>query len=151
VCSLDVDDACPVWNERVRTARKQHACDCCGQVISSGEQYLYHSHVFDGTAGSEKMCAVCWFVRESFANAHGQTCVPSNVLETLRECSHGDRSSPWRLHLAVLLRRRRTAPACRWWLRREWMRRAVMWQLEFTRRVLRMSTTQSQAGGSNGH
>lgn len=29
-------------------ARKEHACEWCGQAILIGEKYLYRSYIFDG-------------------------------------------------------------------------------------------------------
>jgi hypothetical protein len=108
MCSLDLE-VCPVWNERPRLARKVHYCYCCGTAIVTGETYLYHSSVFGHTARSEKMCAVCWLLREDFAQAHGQACMPSDFLAMLRECAGEERGSEWRLLLAVILRRVRAA------------------------------------------
>jgi hypothetical protein len=119
MCSLDLE-SCPVWDERVRTARKQHECSCCGQAIKPGEAYMYHSHVFGGSAASEKLCAVCWFVREAFADRHEHWMpFPRDLRHTIRECV-SDYGEDWRVHMAVLQWRWRTSASGRKWLRRRW-------------------------------
>lgn len=42
-----------------RKARKQHTCVECGQQITKGETYLYHSGVWDGEPASFKQCRLC--------------------------------------------------------------------------------------------
>jgi hypothetical protein len=59
------------------------------------------------------MCAICWVVRESFSEAHGLRCQPWDIRNMLAECIQGERSSPWRLHLAILERRWRVSPSGR--------------------------------------
>jgi hypothetical protein len=110
MCAIDLEP-CAVWREVVHRARKEHVCDGCGSVVPAGEHYTAHAHVFDGHARSEKMCAVCCVVRESFSEQHGLRCQPWDIRNMLAECIQGERSSPWRLHLAILKRRWRVSPS----------------------------------------
>lgn len=48
-----------VYNMIVRTARKDHKCCECSGVIQKGEQYNYHSGVWDGEGASFKVCFDC--------------------------------------------------------------------------------------------
>jgi len=128
MCSLDIE-ACPVWNERIRAARKEHVCDCCDRQIARGDVYLAHSHVFDGSASSEKMCAICTIVRDDFAAAHGITPMPSDTIFQIHECIQGERSNAWRIHLAILLRRRLGTASHRKHLELMWARRAAQKRL----------------------
>jgi hypothetical protein len=123
VCAIDLEP-CAVWREVVRKARKVHECDGCGAIIPVGEHYTAHAHVFDGPVRSDKMCSVCWVLREDFADAHGMRCMPSNLWEMLDECTQGERSSPWRLHLAILKRRWRVSRSGRIHLRQQISQRA---------------------------
>lgn len=123
MCTIDLEP-CSVWREVVRKARKEHTCDGCGHVVPAGEQYTAHAHIFDGNASSETMCAVCWVVRESFSEAHGLRCQPSDIRNMLAECIQGERSSPWRLHLAILKRRWRVSPSGRIHLQRRILARS---------------------------
>jgi hypothetical protein len=107
VCSLDYEP-CTLWRERVVVARRPHACDACWRPITPQEPYTLHKHLFEGSWSTERICATCWLVREAFAEAHRQTCAPSVLIDTLRECideNGGERQ--WRLELAIMLNRRR--------------------------------------------
>lgn len=44
----------------LRTARKQHRCCECAELIHAGEQYHYHKSLFDGAWQEYKMCLRCW-------------------------------------------------------------------------------------------
>lgn len=129
MCSLDLEQ-CDLWSETPRTARKEHSCSACGGRINAREAYLSHVHVFDGHAYGEKMCSKCWWVRGVFADAHGQNCVPSALMEILRDCVGGDRDSEWRPLLADVIRRYRVSTH-RWhWTRKRWAERAQRRQTE---------------------
>jgi hypothetical protein len=84
---------------------------------------MYHSHVFDGSVASEKLCAACWLVRECFAERHEHGLpFPSDLRHTIRECVSDD-GEEWRVHMAMLQRRWRTSPRGRKWLHRRWNER----------------------------
>ena len=115
MCSYGDLDLCSVWREEPRKARKAHECDGCGAGIAPGDVYLVHANVFDGTATTEKMCAACWCVRQSFVEAHGQSRPPSALAEMLRDCigENDDADDQWRPLLASVLRRYRISPGRR--------------------------------------
>lgn len=60
MCMIDGADG---YNEFSSTsthrARKQHKCDECHRVISSGETYVYHTWKGDGEFGTAKTCQHC--------------------------------------------------------------------------------------------
>lgn len=123
MCSIDLEP-CAVWHEEVRKARKPHECYGCGASILPGEHYTRHFHVFDGNARSEAMCSVCWLVRASFSEQHGLQCQPGDIRNMLAECIQGERSSPWRIHLAMLERRWRVSRSGRIHLHRRILARS---------------------------
>lgn len=137
MCTLDYGDPVKVYWEDPRTARKEHSCHGCGATIHKGEAYCYVSYVDEYRGNSEKECFVCWWTRAAFRDAHGAFPMPSILWEELRDCIDGDRSSPWRLHLAALKRRWRTSPFGRRELARTIYRNALSHQLALTRRILR--------------
>jgi hypothetical protein len=53
------DGTCDVWDEDVRRARKDRACDACRETIRRGE--LYHStrSLYDGRWETTSRCARC--------------------------------------------------------------------------------------------
>lgn len=69
VFSDDYDDGPSCFKSEERTARKEHHCGECGKPIAKGEQYLYESGIWDGSASSFKTCLACRDVREHFVNA----------------------------------------------------------------------------------
>jgi hypothetical protein len=110
MCYLDLEPA-TFWEEWPAAARKRHLCDACSSIISPGQPYLRHRSLGadcrDRHWNHEKMCFPCWWVRQEFADAHGQSFWPSMLLEQLRDCVADD--DDWRDHLAFLLRRTRAA------------------------------------------
>ena len=48
----------------LRTARRPHVCCECGGRIEAGEQYHYHSGVWDGEASDHKVCLDCEALRK---------------------------------------------------------------------------------------
>lgn len=55
-------DACEVWCDAWRQARRAHKCCACSEGIRPGDRYHYASWVHDGRAGSFKHCARCWAI-----------------------------------------------------------------------------------------
>lgn len=86
MCDIDWSVDASVWNVRNVTARKPHACSCCGGTIASGELYIRHFSVHDGSPCSEKMCRPCAQISDLFAIEHKSTGVPSYMPQLLREC-----------------------------------------------------------------
>lgn len=142
MCTLDYDDPVEVYCEGPRTARKEHTCIGCGVVIRAGEAYCYVSYVSDGSASSEKECFACWWTRAAFRDDHGAFPMPSFLWEELRDCIDGERSNPWRPHLAALERRWRTSSVGRQQLRQTVFRSALTRELRNTMRIVaRRGTT----------
>ncbi len=110
MCAIDLEP-CEVWRETVHLARRPHGCSCCGLPIGCGDPYVAHFSIFEGDVSNQALCAPCWFARAQFADAHGTTPQPGYFMELLWECivDNGDRADPWRLILAVLLKRVRRA------------------------------------------
>lgn len=55
------DDYAELWNERICKARKTHRCDCCRQLIASGERYRNCTGMFEGAFFTTKECRRCLF------------------------------------------------------------------------------------------
>lgn len=51
----------------VRTARKDHRCCECREIIGKGQRYEYLSGVWDGSPASFKTCLSCVEIRQHFA------------------------------------------------------------------------------------
>ena len=49
-----------------RKARKAHRCCECGGIIQPGEQYTYHSGIWDGDPDSYKICPDCEQLRKEY-------------------------------------------------------------------------------------
>ncbi len=88
MCDTGELDACEVFDEQERTARKPHRCDCCQGFIRTGEKYLRHFSVLDGDPTSEKICTRCVADRKDFLDEHtgGQLTGPTNFRRMLQEC-----------------------------------------------------------------
>ena len=59
MCDFEYDESCPVWSEEHRTARRQHECSGCGEVISPGHSYTRTAVLWDGSWGTWKHCLRC--------------------------------------------------------------------------------------------
>lgn len=59
MCFYDDDGYCEVYEETVRVARKAHQCVSCGRDILPRQQYVSVFSIYEGTAGSEKICNLC--------------------------------------------------------------------------------------------
>lgn len=108
MCEVYVDDdnRADVWNETHRTARKAHACRCCGGSIVAGERYLVVSWVSEGTAASEKMCLPCEADMFTFGVEHGGCrWAPSAFEVALADCINEDdaeEAARWEAMLAAI-------------------------------------------------
>jgi hypothetical protein len=85
MCVIELEP-CSVWQEREVTAKKAHACDCCGGEIAAGARYTRHFSIFEGNVTCEKMCAACLEVREAFNLVHGTHGNPGSMRALLDEC-----------------------------------------------------------------
>lgn len=143
MCSIDYDETCAVWVEKPRTARKEHVCLGCGTTIRPREAYNEVRFVFDGSAGTERECFGCWFVRRAFGDGHSIYPLPSSLMADLADCigtrlPAGDRSWPteWAPELAAIKNRWRTSESRRQQLAESWMRRALRRELRLIRSVV---------------
>lgn len=57
--SHSCDEYYDVYNEKTRTANKEHTCDACEETILKGHRYTVVSWVFEGSAESCKRCMKC--------------------------------------------------------------------------------------------
>lgn len=80
------DEAVDGYTEKRRTARKSHACDCCGGRILAGESYVYRSWIFDHAPESEKCCDPCGKDATEFNKEHHVSLFAHRVPEYLDEC-----------------------------------------------------------------
>lgn len=56
------------WRSIWRTARKQHTCCACREVIDAGHRYRYSSGIWDGEPSSFKHCVRCWRLFEALCD-----------------------------------------------------------------------------------
>lgn len=96
-------DPCAVWNERQRTARKEHTCDGCGARIRLGEKYVDHRSIVERGERpcSDRMCLACRDDREALSEAHDGELfpMPSFLRETVQHCIRdggADSEARWR-------------------------------------------------------
>lgn len=86
MCDVDLE-SCTTFNESVvKSARKDHECDCCGGPIPKGTSYLKHFSVFDGNVTWEKQCPACTTMVAEFTKDHGQHSNPSYMRQLLQDC-----------------------------------------------------------------
>lgn len=55
-------DSCSVFEESWRTAKKDHKCSACREVIRPGQRYHYTFSVFDGDSDVNKRCERCQII-----------------------------------------------------------------------------------------
>lgn len=67
MCFYDDGEHASVWIQSEPTARKEHRCCECKGAIAKGQKYLKVNYVFDGSAGTFKVCKSCEDVREEIA------------------------------------------------------------------------------------
>lgn len=126
MCEIDVDTS-DVWRESFPCARMPYRCRSCQTVIAAGEQHMAVFSVFDGNAGTERVCAICAGLWRHFADHHRGGPMPGDIVSALLECLDGigefghplrhvtlwEREDVdvrnWRLSLAIIRRRRRAA------------------------------------------
>ncbi len=71
-CPLDGGEGGPSCSTQVvRTARKEHRCCECREVIPVGVRYEFFSGIWDGYADSHKTCLSCVEIRNHFACQSG--------------------------------------------------------------------------------
>lgn len=106
-------DRCVIWDERQRTARKEHRCGTCGTTIKPGEKYVHHSSMFDGYWSRDQSCLKCNVARQRFGDEHHLTPAPSGFADALSDCiDEGPESArKWRPTLRAIHRRHPTAGA----------------------------------------
>lgn len=112
MCEIQYDGWCDVWDEKDRTARKEHWCSCCNGLIWPGEKYVAHFSVYDGNANYEKCCSKCDIWRELFGSVpeHNGTPAPSDFWSKLQDCiGEGDEDLVWRIARFRIFRRDREA------------------------------------------
>jgi hypothetical protein len=104
MCVVDDNETCVVWRETARTARKPHRCHACCAPIVPGEAYLEHFSLFDDVPQAERLCFLCWLVREEFRQAHESVMTPTCLTDYLRECvAESEEGSETRARWAELL------------------------------------------------
>ena len=82
-CELYVDDSCELIEQKTLTARKEHKCDECREVILPGEKYEVQKETYDGVFSTHKTCLACVEVRNAYMSTgyfYGQ------IWSDLREC-----------------------------------------------------------------
>ena len=47
------------WNSTLRTRRKAHRCETCGQVVHAGENSFDERGTYEGELSSFKQCRAC--------------------------------------------------------------------------------------------
>lgn len=110
VCNIDFDEPCGFWHEERPKARKEHLCNCCGAVIHKGETYRRVTMGFDGSASTEKACALCDADMEAFEAAHRVNLSPTAFYEELVNCvGWDDEGKRWLPMAEAVKLRRKTA------------------------------------------
>lgn len=104
MCAIDLDP-CDVWQETPRKARKEHVCTSCDGKIQTGERYLVHFSIFDGSICHGKLCSACEAARAEFTDEHdGMLPQPDYFPQLLSDCvADGDEGSKkWAKMLVAL-------------------------------------------------
>ncbi len=91
MCDIDVDDPCEVWKETRHTARKEHACDCCGGRIKPRDVYTRIFMISDGCPSVERECASCSAMMALFKQHHRNWWNPGMMRDALQECVREER------------------------------------------------------------
>ena len=65
VC-VGVDDYCTELSRSNPTARKEHRCQECRQIINIGDKYEKITEVFEGEISTHKTCTNCVSIRDVF-------------------------------------------------------------------------------------
>lgn len=83
------DNRAEVYNVVRPRAVKDHVCTTCRGQIRRGEVYERRNYVFDGSAGTDKVCALCVAVGAHLAEGREDACTllgPYGIHEDLCEC-----------------------------------------------------------------
>lgn len=114
MCTFEVDEVCPVYLKRWRTARKAHTCDSCRAAVVPGAQYQAHEWLpGHGERFRKGLCCFgCAFDLKAFGDAPGHRGWPTPdwFADALRDCIDGadkEDAKEWRDVLAGMARRRR--------------------------------------------
>jgi len=65
-CSIDVGEPMSPHMVQIRTARKQHKCCECGEIIEPGQQYEFVSGATYGQWDTFKTCLTCRNIRDDY-------------------------------------------------------------------------------------
>lgn len=65
VC-VDVDDGPEFYSDTMPTARKEHKCGECREIIRVGEKYEKCVGVWDGSFNTHKTCMPCVHIRSEY-------------------------------------------------------------------------------------
>jgi hypothetical protein len=84
----DCDEECDwepnrVWDERTRTARKEHECEECGEAIKPGTKYIYVTYLdYEATKWRDyKVCIPC----QQISRDYGCCCAIGELRNHLKE------------------------------------------------------------------
>lgn len=71
---MDYGEGCDLYYAELRTARKEHQCGECHQLIQPGQRYEYVSTAHDGIFLHFKTCMICCAIRDDLADSfiHGE-------------------------------------------------------------------------------
>ena len=72
-CALSADhgDHASVFNERTVTARKDHRCSECGDVIPKGTKHEHVTGCWEGRWERFRTCLLCVEIRDHFSCGEG--------------------------------------------------------------------------------
>lgn len=95
MCDVGFDgERCGVWDESLRTARKEHQCGGCEGAILPGQKYVAHRSLYDGYWSGAALCVPCRDARKAFVESHkGLIPHPDALRDTLVECIDWDEES----------------------------------------------------------
>jgi len=65
-CSVDVDCGPELHNAEIRTARKEHKCCECYELISPGDKYEYVHGLWECDWRTYKTCFTCMTIRNDY-------------------------------------------------------------------------------------
>lgn len=111
MCTIDTDDydePFTLWHNTQRRARKPHVCATCRRTIDRGETYRVHVSILDGYTSTEKACADCTAVIDTFGRDHHAQFAPGSILDGLEHCVEEQEAGweRWGAALTVIMARR---------------------------------------------
>lgn len=74
------------FQEQARTARKQHVCCECRQLIMPGNKYQYASGVWEGKPDSFKTCLPCANIRDEYMREVGEGVAFKELASCIGDC-----------------------------------------------------------------